>query len=817
MPGILIVGEAPGEEEIKRGTPFVGPSGQELDRMLAEAGIIRSECSVTNVVHERLPGNDIDQWFYTKTEAKKLGIPEYLGRYPDPRIIRGISSLSSLIAERRPTLILALGNTALWALTGKTGITRWRGSILRSNRGPKLIPVVHPAMVLRNWSYRSTAVRDFERAKYESGFADIRYPAWRFRIAPDRDTVDETLASLEWMADYSLRGDTPLHLSVDIETKQGQISCVGVAWSTLDALCIPIRDITKPQCSYWPHADEVAIVARLRRLLHHPGVRVSGQNYSYDSQYLGTHWFIHPRRVWLDTMLAHHLCFPDLPKGLNFLSSMYCSFHEYWKDEGKEYDENLHDPIQHWTYNCRDCVATFEVAEVLAGLIPREVTGPDLYDDTRRTIIKPNLSAQFAEQMEIFQACYEITMRGVRVDGKRKAEILIELADYLSHYEAYFQRVITRSTHDPGKRKAWYRSPQQCAEIFYEHLKIQPVMDRKTKRPTTQGEALRIIGKREPLVRPITDTLMQYRSIETIGEAVARTADPDGRIRSSYNPAGTITFRLSSSTNAFGGGTNLQNITTGEKYGGEDWRYFPVPVEFPNLRRYFIPDPGHIIYDIDLARADAQVVAAEANDSELLDVFESGADVHTANAIAIFGEKLGSQKEYRQLAKGGVHGTNYGASAYTISRALNISVSAAEAFQASWFASHPGIKEWHQRIERELHLTKSVRNKFGYYIRFEDRADGLLPEALAWIPQSTVGILINKIWLRMRESLPWVKVLMQVHDSLVVQVPREMHSQRWKIRELAQIPIPYPRPLTIAVGIKCSDANWGDVKAIDWN
>lgn len=141
---IFIVGEAPGLDEEKQGKGFVGSSGQELDRMLNEAGILRSECFITNVCKYRPAGNKIKNFFYTNKEAKELKLEMVRGCYPKPQIVEGLNELKNEILEVNPNIIIALGNVALWALSEKEsinadkgirlpkGITVWRGSMLES-------------------------------------------------------------------------------------------------------------------------------------------------------------------------------------------------------------------------------------------------------------------------------------------------------------------------------------------------------------------------------------------------------------------------------------------------------------------------------------------------------------------------------------------------------------------------------------------------------------------------------------------------------------------------------------------------------------
>ena len=126
-------------------------------------------------------------------------------------------------------------------------------------------------------------------------------------------------------------------------------------------------------------------------------------------------------------------------------------------------------------------------------------------------------------------------------------------------------------------------------------------------------------------------------------------------------------------------------------------------IELPNTRKMFLPDFGKRLIDADLARADAQVVAWEADDEELKELFRSGVDIHRANAAAVFQipfeEVSGHQ---RQQAKQSVHGYNYGGSAKTIAAETGMTLAEAVFFEQGWFGAHPKIKEWQDRIAKQL-------------------------------------------------------------------------------------------------------------------
>jgi len=236
----------------------------------------------------------------------------------------------------------------------------------------------------------------------------------------------------------------------------------------------------------------------------------------------------------------------------------------------------------------------------------------------------------------------------------------------------------------------------------------------------------------------------------------------------------------------------------------------------PNIRKLFLPDPGFVICDCDLAQADAQVVAWEANDEALKEIFrDPNLNMHTENAKAIFGTC--TDKQYKR-AKAGVHLTNYGGKARTCAGARGITIHEAERFQKTWFAAHPGIKEWHRSVEYSLATERCVRNKFGNMRYYFDRVEALLPQALAWIPQSTVALVIDRGLVALDESLPDVQVLMQVHDSIVMQFRNEVYPAILpKIKAALEVTIPYDDPLVIPTSADISRKSWGDVYPVDWD
>jgi len=321
---VVLVGEAWGEQEELTGYPFVGASGQELSRILLDAGLKRQDLLLTNVLAKRPPNNNIDLLCGPKKDAgfNYALAPLRQGKYLMPEHLPELDRLGEELAFAPRTLVVALGATACWALLGRGAIGSLRGVVARGV-GPgehlKVLPTYHPAAVLRNWSLRVVVLQDLLKAKREALFPEIR--------RPHREVlVDPTLPEIaEWYQEAS-RAEL---LAVDIETMHKTISCVGFARSANRAICIPFADDRFLARSYWPTvADEVAAWEWVRALLQLPVPKVF-QNGVYDISYL---WRmgLPVRNSLHDTMLLHHSMFPELQKSLGFMGSIYTS-ESSWK------------------------------------------------------------------------------------------------------------------------------------------------------------------------------------------------------------------------------------------------------------------------------------------------------------------------------------------------------------------------------------------------------------------------------------------------------------------------------------------------------
>lgn len=535
---IAIVGEAPGVDEEREGKPFVGLSGKELTRMLGDAGIAREACLIINICNERPPANDIEQFFYSKTEAKLLEEPLFQGRFPKPPIKNGIQEARKLLALSPRNVIIALGDTALWALTGLEGITKWRGSILSTLDGSKCVSTFHPASVLRTWAQRPIAVQDIRRAAREASFPEIQKPKYNFTLRPTLEQVTSTLLMLS--------GET---ITVDIETRDNQIACIGIAWNKTDAFCIPFMCV-EGDGSYWSADDEYEIVTLLAQILTH--ARCIFHNAIFDCQYIAKQWGFMPN-IAGDTMLMQHVAYPALLGGkidsvtgktskkgssnsLVFIASMYCNYYKHWKDDGRLWNPAIHPEDQYWEYNCEDCIRTFECWEVLSTILKRSALS-DAYDF----------------ELSLFEPTFSMMFRGIFVDTKMRAALHKQLQDEIGSIQEWLDIAAGHPLNSD--------SPLQCQDFFYKDLKVQPVLNRKTNRPTLDDKALEIISKRTPLLSPLIERIQRIRTLRVIDSTFLQAPlSYDKRLRCAFNIAGPETYRYSSNETAFGEGTNLQNL-----------------------------------------------------------------------------------------------------------------------------------------------------------------------------------------------------------------------------------------------------------------
>ena len=534
---IVAIGQTPGKDEIRSGRPFSGSSGWEWEKMLREAGLSRSNIFCFNVTDTQPVFGNIEEFFCKTREADKRGLPFIMGRRPnDDCIVEGIKNIHKVIDSIQPNVIIALGDLALWALTGERGIMKWRGSIMESReingKVYKVIPTYNPAFVQRNWPTRWITIQDHRRAFHQSLFPEIKYPKRSYLIRP---TFDEAMDAIE-----RARGTETTN---DLETWSNQIACVGIGYNMDEAACIPFMCSNKPE-GYWTPDEELLLTLKLKDVLTDPNTSVIFQHGHFDAQIYIAQWGYIPN-VSYDTMIAQHVCYPDMKKSLDFMASLYCRYYKFWKDEGRNWTPDLHDDEEYWRYNCDDCCYTYEVKEV-----------------QRDIIQKRKLENALAIQMRMFYPILKMMLRGVNVDLEFKEWMKGDLQLAMRERAEWFEEILDHPFNPMSNGKTG-----QMQRLFYDDLNVKKVMSKAPPyNPTLDDAAIETVKKRNPLLRRLLEACQEYRSLNTFKSNFAEMRlSQDDRIRCSINMSFVKTYRLSTSENIWKEGRNLQNMSKGKE------------------------------------------------------------------------------------------------------------------------------------------------------------------------------------------------------------------------------------------------------------
>lgn len=358
MTPILLLGEFRDKTDSQSSSDLVGPSGAELIRMLGEAGVIslswadrdylhryysksdpacleaiwglHPEVHRTNVFKIHPPGHDLLHFCGGKSEALP-GFPALIkSKYVRREFEYELDRLAEEISNCDPNLVICLGNTALWALAGRTGISKLRGTTLLSTHTVadyKLLCTYHPSAILRQWDNRPTVIADLMKAARESTFPEIRRPPREIYIEPSLEDIRAFIA--EFIRPGCL-------LSVDIETAGQRITCIGFGPRPDLAIVIPFDDERRKTGCYWPtRKDESACWNLVREVLEDGRIRKLFQNGVYDIAFLLRAYGIKVAGAEEDTMLLSHALQPESLKGLGYLGSIY-SDEGSWKGMRKK-------------------------------------------------------------------------------------------------------------------------------------------------------------------------------------------------------------------------------------------------------------------------------------------------------------------------------------------------------------------------------------------------------------------------------------------------------------------------------------------------
>lgn len=417
-----------------------------------------------------------------------------------------------------------------------------------------------------------------------------------------------------------------------------------------------------------------------------------------------------------------------------------------------------------FVYNGLDSCVTLEVFEELSSLYNAP---PEIYSFSRA------LQAPVLEMM----------MRGFRVDEYERQAAIHDIRALVAKLNSQLQ-MLAGAVWDKELNP---RSPKQLLKFFYGKMKLPEIWSsQKGVRKLSMN--METLEKLEVYLhaRPIIAHILRIRELSKMLSVLETEIDSDFRMRTSYNIGGTESGRFSSSANAFGTGTNLQNLRQDPDWRQEDGKYKI------SLRKIFIADPGYKICGIDLEQAESREVGWLLgnlfDDWTYLDACEAG-DLHTktcqliwdnlpwtGNAKqdrAIADQNFYRQFSYRDMSKRGGHGSNYVGTPFTMARHLKVPVKLMENFQTSYFRAYP-ITRWHTWTAGQIQTVQQLTTPFGRRRHFFGRPndDTTLREAVAYVPQSATADRMNlalwRIWYYMGNR---IQLLAQVHDAVYFQFP----------------------------------------------
>ncbi len=505
---IILIGEAPSNAEMVAYRPFVGPSGKVLDRCLHHAGIARAECYITNVHSEPI-------------NKGRSVLPKAMLEVPEDDYFRLVDTFKEF---RDDAIIIPLGGTATNLIAGHTEILKWRGSPLpcafeRFNQ--TVIPTIHPAATLRGtflWQY--FIISDLQKAKRWSKGEGV-FPNKNFIVGTSAEEAIEYLHMIEQLDEYAW----------DIEIWNNQISCISFAPNPEEAMSIALINMHKPGRNYFTPQEEAEIWRGLARTLGTDSFKI-GQNLMFDASWMYHFHHIITRGEIGDTMLAHHIMYPDFPKGLDFLCSIYTDG-EYYKEDRKLWKKLKVDQERFWRYNARDSTDTYQVWNALQ----------DELDKGYRSTYRMTL--------DLFYPLLYTIEKGVHVDKETLSETRVRLQAKQRELKEELTRVAEWDFNP--------QSPKQCQEYFYVTKNIKPYVSRSTGKVTCDEKAMEKLATTHQLRE--ASLVQQIRKVgKLLGTYLDVDLDKDSILRSFYNPRGTVSGRLSSSKTLWGSGLNMQNL-----------------------------------------------------------------------------------------------------------------------------------------------------------------------------------------------------------------------------------------------------------------
>lgn len=732
---IAVVGDPPDIYECNEKTPFSGINYKQFNRLSAILKLPKHAMYLTNCIKAK----------YVRSRGKDLSKYPKLWKSKGYRCAEWGKLQDKLISELelyQGKIIICMGDTATRLLIDDANITsvnKYRGSVfkaeefyhLKDRLKGKIICITHsvddcsPRMRPINFYI---LLNDFTKFIALNDYPEVLDIIPILHVDPTFDDV----------INFFDRVDKVNYTAVDIEATPKYVTCFSLTVSETEGMCIPLMN---NQGSMWTASQEVIIWNRFSKIMNNPNIGKIKQNGMFDCMYLLRTLGIKCCNFVFDTMIAQHICWTDLPKGLDFLVSIY-SYFPYYKDDGKQsHLTAIKDWKKYWNYNCKDAVYTHFIAKELM----KELDKFDAWKD-------------FEYMMELHAPLMEMEWNGILTEpeGIKKEKIRLERK----------LRALQHGINKIAKQELNFNSSKQMCDYFYDHCMIKPYINRKSGRYTCDVVALSRIAKKNVRGSHEAKMIIKYRKIhKLISTYFDIPVDADNKLRCTHKICGTISGRISTEQTYFGTGANLQN----------------QPKSFKKFLRAI---PGYILIELDLAKAEAHCVAFLSQDANMIHAFESGVDIHTFNASKIFNIHMSDVTGFqRQMGKKVVHASNYAMGPQTFSDNLakdGIFMSKSECAKLlkAYNNRFPGLSRWQDSIKTEVSSNRILYNMFGRPKRFLAMMDdSLFRNAYSYIPQSTVAELLNRGMIKMYKdplfNVPAfeMKMCVTVHDSVGIMTP----------------------------------------------
>ncbi|MBU1167312.1 DNA polymerase I [Patescibacteria group bacterium] len=404
----------------------------------------------------------------------------------------------------------------------------------------------------------------------------------------------------------------------------------------------------------------------------------------------------------------------------------------------------------------------------------------------------------FDIEMPLVIVLSEMEIAGIKVDKKKLEKLSKEFGQYIVD--------LTQQIYELAGTKAFnINSTQQLSEILFKTLKI-PVKGLKKTQKGVSTAASELAKIRQ--AHPIVTLIEQYRELAKLQNTYVDTLpklvnNKTGRIHTSFNQTITATGRLSSSD------PNLQNIPIRSKFGTK-------------IREAFVADKDQKLISADYSQIDLRVVASISKDPEMTKAFKNGEDIHGRTAALVFGKKQSEvSKKERNFAKTINFGVLYGMSAFGLSQTLNIAPADAQEYIDTYYQKHPGIKEYADKtiaFARKNGYVETLVGRRRYLPELQSSTGPLVKAgeriAINMPVQGTsadiIKIAMNNIYQEMIDKKLPLKMLLQIHDELIFEVPqKEVAAMSKLVQKRMEEAFTLNVPLKVEV---CSGDNWGELK-----